>query len=456
MTRTCLRLAVVLGAALLALAGCADVPVPHDGAAATTSPSPTTTPVPVGDTTALAKATAEAVQDYWRTTFPETFGKPWTDLHSFQAAHPRRPGSNPPPCVDDPHELADQAFYCPQADAIVWDADGLFPGLARTYGPAGVAMVLAHETGHAVQNRLGVQDAQEANPGRYPTILLEAQADCYAGATFAHFEQVPVAGRTFGPADRDQALLAMAKFRDPLGVVPADRGAHGNAFDRVSAFQDGYLHGPRVCDEMSIGKLEFTQRRFGSRADAARQGNLPMAELLEALGPDVQRWFTAAGGKAAHGWQAPPVRQSPSGACPTEELLAQGPAQFCAVDGSVSDTPAALAAVHQQLGDYADGTLIVSRYGLALRTAIGLKPVGSLAGEAAVCWAGAFTGSLLASSGGGFGLSPGDIDEAIEVLIKHDWAARDAHGNATPGQTGFTRVGIFRRGFEGGPDMCSS
>ena len=51
------------------------------------------------------------------------------------------------------------------------------------FGAAGAVVVLAHEVGHAVQHRLGVDQARTgAIPARYPTILLEAMADCYAGS----------------------------------------------------------------------------------------------------------------------------------------------------------------------------------------------------------------------------------------------------------------------------------
>ena len=86
-------------------------------------------------------------------------------------------------------DVAGQAFYCPSADAVVWDADGLIPQVLRADGPTGVLVVLAHEVGHAVQTRLGVDALQARQPSRYPTILLEAMADCDAGVALAHFAQ---------------------------------------------------------------------------------------------------------------------------------------------------------------------------------------------------------------------------------------------------------------------------
>jgi len=64
-------------------------------------------------------------------------------------------------------------------------------------------LVLAHEMGHAVQRRAGVTPAVErANPSKYPTILLEAQADCYAGT----FVKWVTQGKAEPPAgDRQRA-----------------------------------------------------------------------------------------------------------------------------------------------------------------------------------------------------------------------------------------------------------
>ena len=57
----------------------------------------------------------------------------------------------------------------------------------------------------------------------------------------------PGPGLPIGLDERDQALLALVGFRDPLGVDAGDAGAHGNAFDRVSAFQTGYARRGRAA-----------------------------------------------------------------------------------------------------------------------------------------------------------------------------------------------------------------
>ena len=121
--------------------------------------------------------------------------------------------------------------------------------------------------------------------------------------------------------------------------------------------------------------------------------------------------------------------------------------------GGLSIDHSALAAVHREVGDFAGITLVASRYGIAVLGALGLATVGPAAGAAAVCLAGAYTAALM-EPGGGFALSPGDLDEAVQVLLTHDWAARDAEGGVDPAEHGFDRVARFRAGLLDGPGSC--
>jgi len=338
----------MVGVVLLVVTGCAQTvtgrasAVPTPGTAAIAAP-------PVGDPTDVTTV----LQDFWRQAYPAAFGRPWRDIRRFVPVHPADRSEPTPPCVNHATDLDGQAFYCPTADAVVWDADGLLPRIRDEFGAAGVVVVLAHEVGHAVQTRLGIDAAQARDPARYPTILLEAMSDCYAGATMAYLAQHPVAGLSLGTEQRDTALRALVGFRDPVGIGPSDASAHGNAFDRVSAFQDGWTGGPTLCAAMTVAGRAFTERRFGSAADQARGGNLPLAQLLAAVGNDARSWFAAlaapkapaSGGAAGKGpssapsWRAPALRYDPGSACPRADLTAQGPASFCAADGSLFSRP---------------------------------------------------------------------------------------------------------------------
>jgi predicted metalloprotease len=425
------------------LAGCAQVVPGRASAAGAGRAAIAAGPV---DAAQAATATVAALQEFWRQAFPAAFGAPWRDVQRFVPVATADRRAPTPPCVGRAAELAGQAFYCPSADAVVWDADGLVPQIARKFGGAGVIVVLAHEVGHAVQSRLGVDAKQSTDPRSYPTILLEAMADCYAGVAVAHFAGRPVEG--IGPVDRDTALQALVGFRDPVGVGPSDASAHGNAFDRVSAFQDGYTGGPTTCAAMTVGERAFTERRFGSADDQARGGNLPLARLLPAVEADARPFFTGVAAKP--GWSAPALGTGLSAACPREELAAQGPTRFCAGDGSIAVDRTALNALEQQFGDYAAATLVASRYALAALTARGAPADGARA----LCLTGAYTARLLDATGS-FRLSPGDLDEAVQVLLAADWAGRDAAGRVDEADDGFDRVARFRSGVRNGPSSCS-
>ncbi len=236
-------------------------------AAAIAAAKPAAAPLTTDEVSA---ATGTALQEFWRQTFPAVSGRPWTDITQFVPVRTDDPAAPAPPCVARAADVAGKAFYCPAADAVVWDASGLVPKLRDRFGPAAVVVVLAHEVGHAVQTRLDINAVQDADPGRYPTILLETMADCYAGVALRHLVNGGSAGLPVSRAERDDALLALIGFRDPLGVVSADENAHGNAFDRVSAFQDGYTDGAGRCAAMTLDNRVFTQRQFGSAADRAR------------------------------------------------------------------------------------------------------------------------------------------------------------------------------------------
>jgi predicted metalloprotease len=400
-----------------------------------------------GPAARVADTTATALQEFWRAEFPAAFGREWRDISTFVPVATQDPGAPAPPCVNRASDLADQAFYCPDADVVAWDADGLIPALHERFGPVGVAVVLAHEVGHAVQSRLGVDAEQQSDPQRFPTILLESMADCYAGAALARFAEEPVAGLPLGPEERDRAMQALVGFRDPLGVAAGDESAHGNAFDRVSAFQDGWLEGAALCAGMTVDNRAFTQRRFDSEADLARGGNLPLRELLAFVERDAAEFF----GGLAPGW-APPELTSGS-ACPDADLVAQGPAAYCPDDGGVAVDVAALQRIHDEVGDFAGATVVAGRYGLAMLDAAGRPAVGTPAGAATTCLTGAYTGRLF-DAADGFQLSPGDLDEAVQVLLAADWVARDATGASDPADHGFERIGRFRTGLLDGPDAC--
>ncbi|GAA0600296.1 neutral zinc metallopeptidase [Kutzneria viridogrisea] len=403
------------------------------------------------DTDQLAATAVTDVQEFWRQTFPAVFGKPWKDLSGgVFSVDTSDQKAKAPPCTQQAADVEGNAFYCPQSDSVAWDRAALLPVLRDRFGDASVVLVLAHELGHAVQSRSGLTpQAERADPERYPTILIETMADCYAGAFVRSVAEGKAQHLRINPRQLDLALGALVSFRDPVGTTQSAAGAHGDAFDRVSAFQDGYGQGAKLCAGMTVQNRTFTQRGFTSQQDLATGGNLKLVQLVSLLTPDLNNFFGQLVGTA---WQAPALKSTDVD--PSCSGGTQGPVAYCVDQKAVAlNANGTIPKLVADIGDFAAGTLIASRYGLAAVAALG-KPVdGPDAGKQAVCLAGAYTGSVLARQGtADVALSPGDLDKSVQVLLGYDYAARNSAGRAVP--TGFERVAAFRDGFSRGAKVC--
>lgn len=189
----------------------------------------------------VAAAAVSKLQSFWRAKFPSTFGEPWRDVRQFRSVDTATTGvAAPVPCTEQPTELEGNAVYCPEADTLAWDRGALIPVLRDQFGDTAVLAVLAHEMGHAVQRRTGVEPGSE----EYPTALTEAMADCYAGASVHE-----IAGQ--GGAELDKVKRAISIFQDPVGASTDSSTAHGDAAERGAAFDEGYRQGIARCSAMT-------------------------------------------------------------------------------------------------------------------------------------------------------------------------------------------------------------
>ena len=117
------------------------------------------------------------IEAFWKAQFPTVYGNDFTPLSGgIYAAYPER--TEPIPGCGTPEttyaDVEGNAFYCVDGDFMAYDDAELLPQLVDQLGQSAVAVVLAHEFGHAVQFR--------ADEFEQPTILKEQQADCFAGA----------------------------------------------------------------------------------------------------------------------------------------------------------------------------------------------------------------------------------------------------------------------------------
>jgi len=79
------------------------------------------------------------------------------------------------------------------------------------------------------------------------TFDLEQQADCFAGAWVAYVILENSENITLSPGDLDEAIAGFVVFRDAPGTPEEDPEAHGSAFQRIGAFQDGVINGAEAC-----------------------------------------------------------------------------------------------------------------------------------------------------------------------------------------------------------------
>jgi hypothetical protein len=161
-------------------------------------------------------------------------------------------------------ESAMGPFYCPGDEKVYIDLD-FYTELKDQLGAPGdfaQAYVIAHEVGHHVQNLIGTSDevqrlqsrSDEVTANKY-SVMLELQADCYAGVWAYHADkerQVIEAG------DIEEATNAAARIGDDAlqkrsqGYVVPDSFTHGTSAQRMKWFNAGFASGDiDSCDTFS-------------------------------------------------------------------------------------------------------------------------------------------------------------------------------------------------------------
>lgn len=149
-------------------------------------------------------------------------------------------------------------FYCPPDQKIYIDLS-FFNELHRLGAPGDFAQayVIAHEVGHHVQNLLGVSDkvrrlqSQVGEAGANAlSVMLELQADCYAGVWAYHANQQR---QVLEPGDVEEGLRAAASIGDDRllrmsgRAVQPESFTHGSSEQRAQWLRIGLTTGD--CDE---------------------------------------------------------------------------------------------------------------------------------------------------------------------------------------------------------------
>ena len=351
-------------------------------------------------------------------------------------------------------DVQGNAFYCRTgADFVAYDDATLFPQLYRRYGVLALGLVLAHEWGHAIQYRADVNGE---------TILLEQQADCFAGSWMAHVARGEAPGLTLGPKDLTSSLSGMLSYADPVGITSDQQGAHGSGFDRVGAFEDGYLNAAAKCatypkDQPPVIELPFTA------GDVATGGNLPYEKVVPSMGADLDRFWTEVFQAKGTSW-APLLagvkkyaHRGPYPACGADDTGAsfkERAAVYCASGDFVAYDDDLLQQVND-VGDFAAGVFIGGAWADAAQTRLGSTLTGTERSLQQDCFTGAWAKTIVPTdqtpADAKLTLSAGDLDEGVIAFVDSS-ALRDPIGG--PAVPPFDRVAAFRKGILQGIAAC--
>lgn len=142
----------------------------------------------------------------------------------------------------DPDEEA--AFYC-VVDEKIYYSQTFRSLIDRQIGDFAWVVVVAHEWAHHIQGQLGYDLGVSPDLSiNTPTIALEQQADCLAGAYAIDAE---ITG-WLDAGDIQEALNMTEISGDPPGTAWNDPRAHGTGDQRTEAFLAGYEGGIPACN----------------------------------------------------------------------------------------------------------------------------------------------------------------------------------------------------------------
>ncbi|WP_197375125.1 neutral zinc metallopeptidase [Mycolicibacterium baixiangningiae] len=408
-----------------------------------------------GDTDSLAAAAISDIEEFWAQAYPETFDgaefTPVDALVSWDSAD-----YDGMFCGADTIGLVNAGF-CLVDNTIGWDRGELLPALRAANGDMGVAMVLAHEYGHAVEHqaRLNRRDT--------PILVSEQQADCFAGAYMRWVAEGSSPRFTLSTSDGlNEVLSAVIAFRDPLFSESDELAAideHGSAFERVSAFQFGFTDGPGSC--AAIDLREIGQRR----------GDLPVLLPEDQTGElpvtaDSVRSIVDAMNFAFRPARPPRLDFTAEAADTCPDARPSPPVSYCPASNTlVVDLPEleAMGARQEDVGtnglatgDNTAYSVLMSRYlqavqherGLVLDTAEAALRTACLTGVATT----ELTRNVTTPDGNTIALTAGDLDEAVSGILTNGLAASDVNGESVP--SGFARIDAFRVGVLGDEQRC--
>ena len=205
----------------------------------------------------LAGVTLAQTEETWGKLFDGRYPPPTMVMFS---------GETPSACGTG--QAAMGPFYCPLDQKVYLDLS-FFQELEQKFGAPGdfaQAYVIAHEVGHHVQNLTGTaqqvqklqQNARSKAEANQYSVMLELQADCYAGVWAR--DAAPRLNIT--QQDIDEGMRAATAIGDDTlqraaqGRVVPDAFTHGTSEQRSRWLMTGMKSGdPNACDTFNARQL---------------------------------------------------------------------------------------------------------------------------------------------------------------------------------------------------------
>ncbi|MFC7674120.1 neutral zinc metallopeptidase [Mycolicibacterium sp. GCM10028919] len=409
-----------------------------------------------GDVDRLALLSVNDIVEFWQQNYAGALAGQFTpieNLLSYDSEDPSSPAVCGTGTYDEPN-----AFYCPGGDILAWDRGVMVPIGLEFFGDVSIAALMAHEYGHAIQHMAGLVNDDT------PVIVLEQQADCFAGTYIRWVAEGNSPRFDLSTGDGLNHVLAAAiTLRDPI-LGPDDQDlledGHGTALDRVSAFQMGFMAGAAECATIDFD--EIAQRRGDLPMELplddtgyVQSGEVPLDEGTLTLLMDVL-------GEVYRPAQAPTLTYEPA---PCTDVPPSPPASYCPATNTIWADVASM----QQLGSPADESnyvllqgdntalsVLTSRYALAVQHENGDPLDTPVAALRTACLTGvaqaAMAASIATPDGRTLSLTAGDLDEAVAGLLTNGIAASNVESKTVP--AGFTRIVAYRSGLSGNRDLC--
>jgi predicted metalloprotease len=406
---------------------------------------------PITDIETLIDLTITDLERFWGEELPSVFDVDYEPVSAFGPYFVSE-GDVPVcggPLSRDQYEV--NAFYCQLNDSVQWDQEGLMAPLYEGYGDFTVALVLAHEWGHAIQARFGLGDS-------VPTIVSELQADCLAGAWTGRIDRQESEILELDPGDLEEGMAGFLLIGDSLGSAPTGANAHGNSFARLSAFFDGYASGTGHCATFEDTPPPFFHIAFIGEDGAV---DLPYADAAPLLIESLEAFWAIVYPELFGGaWDPidtavpyfPSAGEFPAcGGFTSDASFYEGNVFYCPPDDFVAwDEEQLFPGLYTEIGDFALGLVLATQWHEAVQHKAGLDTDGVPATLQRDCLTGVWTAALtFEDNPTGIILTAGDLEEGIAGFLQTS-AAPGTEGYASA----FRRFESFKAGFLDGVEMC--